>query len=326
MNDLLERYLQAVCSYFSFNKRNIVYDDLKEKITNSINNNNGDFESVIISYGHPLSVAYSYGYRPVVYHTFNKNIVVKTEKLLGSILGVYLFFSTVYYLYIFDCLPLFNNNNNITSISDNNISTWILSHPTYTFVFIILLGILFLVFNDFRDPTSQKRDLSWDLNKLYKLPSAKSYSDHSTITYMIIAFIIYFIFYTLVFSNPLILEIQHNTFKMIHLMFYFFEPFILMISFDCFIDMNKKVYTQRYLTYSIIINTFIFMALTVFIISSSFLDNYLLAFGFNIRYDFINILIVIGIILIYTIIVYKLYRNVIAYRSLFNKSIKGSQS
>ena len=35
-----------------------------------------------MSYGHPLSVAYSYGYRPTIYHHFNPKIVNFIEKLV----------------------------------------------------------------------------------------------------------------------------------------------------------------------------------------------------------------------------------------------------
>lgn len=67
MNDLLERYLGAVCSYFFGQKRQYVYHDLKQQISQSVHQYE-DMEDLLISYGHPLSVAYSYGYRPIVFH------------------------------------------------------------------------------------------------------------------------------------------------------------------------------------------------------------------------------------------------------------------
>ena len=74
MNDLLERYLGAVCSYFFGQKRQYVYHDLKQQISQSVHQYE-DMEDLLISYGHPLSVAYSYGYRPIVFHHFNPYIV-----------------------------------------------------------------------------------------------------------------------------------------------------------------------------------------------------------------------------------------------------------
>ena len=79
MNDLLERYLGAVCSYFFGQKRQYVYHDLKQQISQSVHQYE-DMEDLLISYGHPLSVAYSYGYRPIVFHHFNTYIVNLIQK------------------------------------------------------------------------------------------------------------------------------------------------------------------------------------------------------------------------------------------------------
>ena len=57
MNDLLERYLGAVCSYFFGRKRQYVYLDLKTQISKSVHQYE-EMEDLLISYGNPLSVAY----------------------------------------------------------------------------------------------------------------------------------------------------------------------------------------------------------------------------------------------------------------------------
>ncbi|UTY40344.1 hypothetical protein NMU03_06060 [Allocoprobacillus halotolerans] len=90
MNDLLERYLGAVCSYFFGRKRQFVYQDLKNQISQSAHQYE-DMEDLLMSYGHPLSVAYSYGYRPTLFHRFNPHIVNLIEKFVFLISGIYLF-------------------------------------------------------------------------------------------------------------------------------------------------------------------------------------------------------------------------------------------
>ena len=57
MDDLLERYLSAVCSYFLGKKRKHVYNDLKNNIMD-ISSQYDDMETQLVDYGHPLSVAY----------------------------------------------------------------------------------------------------------------------------------------------------------------------------------------------------------------------------------------------------------------------------
>ena len=79
MNDLLERYLGAVCSYFLGPKRHRVYTDLKEQIQKSAHHYD-DLEDLLVSYGHPRSVALSYGYRPFLQHIYNPKIVNFIEK------------------------------------------------------------------------------------------------------------------------------------------------------------------------------------------------------------------------------------------------------
>lgn len=72
-------------------KRQYVYHDLKTQISQSVHQYE-DMEDLLMSYGHPLSVAYSYGYRPTIYHHFNPKIVNFIEKLVFLISGIYLFY------------------------------------------------------------------------------------------------------------------------------------------------------------------------------------------------------------------------------------------
>jgi len=316
MNDLLERYLGAVCAYFLGNKRKQVYHDIKNNIQTSASQYD-DMEDLLVQYGHPRSVALSYGYRPMIIHVFNKSVSSKIEKTLFISSGIYLFFSTLYYLYQFNCLPFFSNSSVATTIHSSTFITWTLSHPFYILGGIFLLSFISLLVLDHQHPVNQTKELLWNKKALNSLPHPSHYPNHSIETYLMIVFIIFFIIYSFVFSTPLIIEVQHSSYQMIHLMTYFFQPFILMILVDYVIDMTKRKYTKKYLFYSSIINLFIFLSLSIFLINSSFLKNYLLPFDGNYEYILINVLIIIAMVFIYIIVLYKLIRNFKSYRSLY---------
>jgi len=318
MNDLLERYLGAVCSYFMTSKRHFVYTDLKKEIQDSVQHYD-DLEDLLVNYGHPRSVALSYGYRPISTHLYNPHIINLVEKILFFISGIYLFFSTLYYLQQLNCLPFQSTQNVAVTFHTSTLITWILSHP-----FIIMGGIAFISFIillilDHTHIMDQNIDTSWSIEKLYALPHQSRYPHRMTETLFIFIFSIYFFIYTLIFSSDLIIKVQLESFQMIHLMTYFFQPFILIILVDYVIDMTKKTYTKKYLKYSTAINSFILIALTIFIVNSQLLKDYLLPFDLLLEYLIVNVLLIGALIMIYTIAFYKLGRNIKYYRSLFKK-------
>ena len=318
MNDLLERYLGAVCSYFYGKKKVQVYKDLKKQLQ-SLASQYDDLEKLLIKFGHPKSIALSYGYRPFINHVYNKKIISKVEKRLFIVSGIYLFLSTLYYLHQFNCLPFFNTHEVVSTIKQSGYINWALSHPFFVMIVIFLLSFIHLIIEDKKHPAKQSGQLSWTIKELNRLPHQSHYSDHRMNTYLFIGFIVYFSIYGFVFSSPLINIVQNSSYQMIHLMTYFFQPFILMILVDYGIDITKKIYTKKYLYYSTLINLFIFLSLSIFIINSSFLKNYLLPFDFNGYYLFINILIILALVFIYLIVFYKLIRNFKSYTSLFKK-------
>lgn len=318
MNDLLERYLGAVCNYFFGRKRNKVYYDLKTSIQ-ALDIEYGDIESVIIKYGHPRSVAYSYGYRPFIPHKFNNVIVSKVEKYLFILTGIYLVLSTLYYLYQFYCLPFIPYD---PSINHNSIITLILSNPFFVLGTIFICNLFYLFIADRKNPIEQVHNLKWDINELYALPHPSQYPKRIVETYLMVGFILFFIIYSFIFSSSIINQVQHTSYTMIHLMRDFFHPFILIVIFDYILDLTKTRYTKKYLFNSSIINLFIFISLTIFIINTSFLKEYLLPFEFNLNYIIINTLILIALFYIYLIVFIKLLRNIKYYTSLYKKRTK----
>ena len=106
---------------------------------------------------------------------------------------------------------------------------------------------------------------------------------------------------------------------MIHLMTYFFQPFIMIIYLDYIIDLTKKKYTKKYLKYSSVINLFTIVALITFIVNSEYLQYYLLPLNITFSYFLVNFFIIGAISIILFISLYKLLRNIKSYRSLFKK-------
>lgn len=318
MNDLLERYLGAVCSYFIGPRRNSIYHDLKHEIQSSAYHYD-DLEDLLVSYGHPRCIALGYGYRPFTQHIFNPSIVNLMEKVIFIISGVYLFFSTIYYLFQFNCLPFLASEHVVTTINTSTFLLQILSYPLLVIGGIGLISLIFLLIIDRRQPVNQEINPSWSLEKLYKLPHQSHYPHHIVETLFMIVFTIYFIIFAVFFNQDIIMQIQHESYKMIHLMTYFFQPFIVIIYLDYIIDMTKKIYTKKYLKYSSIINVFTIISLSIFVINSHHLKDYLLPFGISLDYTLVNIFIIGALLMIYSISLYKLSRNIKSYYSLFKK-------
>ena len=318
MNDLLERYLGAVCSYFLGPKKHVVYNDLKSQIQ-AYAHQYDDLEDLLVSYGHPRSVALTYGYRPLIQHLFNPKIVSFVERIVFFVSGCYLFFSTLYYLEQFNCLPFQSTQHVVSTLNMSTILTWILSHPFHIMGGIAITSIVVLISLDQKHPISQEIDPAWSLEKLYDLPHQSHYPSHIAETLFMTIFTLFFTCYAIFFTRDIIIQIQHESYQMIHRMTYFFQPFIMIIFFDYIIDMTKKIYTKKYLKYSTLINLFTLTALSIFVINSSFLQDYLLPLNINWNYTFVNIFIIGALVMIYIISLYKLLRNLKSYRSLFRK-------
>lgn len=316
MNDIKERYLYAVSSYFIGRKRKQVYNDLNDEL-DALEDKYDNTESLLLSYGHPLSIAYTYGYRPLIGHQFNKRYIKKMERNFSIVLLAYLALCTTYYLYQLNCLPFFQTTGVSSTIKSNTILTWILTYPFFIILFIAAFCLILLVIDDLRHPVTQEKIIRWTRKELYDLPEIKRYPNQTISTYIMAIYLIYFVLYTIIFLSPLIIQIQNTTYQMIHLMVYFFQPYMLMIVFDYFADMTRKLYSKRYILYTTIINLFIFLSMSVFVVNSGFLKDYLLPFNMSYQFDFINLLIIISIIMIYMITIYKLTRNFNAYRKIY---------
>lgn len=318
MNDLLERYLGAVCVYFVTPMRKYVYNDLKSQILNSLHQYN-DLEELLLSYGHPRSVALGYGYRPITQHKFNKQVVNVVEKTIINLSGVYLFFSTLYYLQQLNCLPFQQTQHVVAAIDSSNLITWLLSHPIFVLTTFAITSLIALMLLDYKYKIPQELELPWTKEELYALPHQSYYPKHTTETIIMIIFTIFFVSYHVFFARDVIYQIQHESYQMIHIMTYFFQPFMMFIYFNYVIDMSKKLYSKNYLKFSSTLDLFIIVSLSVFIINSKFLKDYLLPLQ-DFNYIFIDIFIIGAIIMLYTVSIYKLICNLKAYKWIFKEN------
>lgn len=316
MNDLIERYIYAVCAYFYGPKRKKVYMDLKQNIYNSYHSNK-DAEKLLLEYGHPRSVAYCYGYREIFEHIFNPKIVSLIELFIFFFSIIYLFFSTLYYLYCLNCLPFQTSIQPYPIINSTNILSLFLCYPFFVIGIVTIVSAAILFILDYKYPVSQARNLSWNKEQLYNLPYPNYYPNHYIESLLMLVFCLYFLTYSIFFTQDFIMKIQHESYQMIHLMIYFFQPYIMIIIVDYFIDLTKKAYSKNYLKCSNIINIFIFLSLSLFVYNSHFLKDYLLPINLNKFYILINFFIIGALFFIYLMSIYKLLRNIKSYYSLF---------
>lgn len=316
MNDLLERYLAAVCSYFVGSKKETVYQTLKIEIKKSAKHYD-DLEDLIIQYGHPRSVALSYGYRPYVTHIFNQKINLKIQKYMFTLAFIYLVISTLFSLHQLDYLPFITNHSFIMHAEE--FFPWILTHSTLIMIGIALISMLLLVTLDKKYPVDQTYDLTWNQDSLVHLPHPSRYPSHLVETALMFVFAGYFLGFYIYFGSSTVIRIQNSTYQMIHLLTTFFQPFVMMIILDYIVDITKKTYTKKYLKYSSIVNIFILIALVFFIFNSNYLKDFLLPMNGIYHYVTINFLIIGAVSLMILISLYKIIRNFKYYYSLFRK-------
>ncbi len=310
MDELIEKYLSAVCSYFRSKKKKKIYNELKENIEESMDQYDS-IEDLLVDYGHPRSLALQYGYRPFISHRFNPRIINKIEKYLFVISSIYLFACSIFYLDQFNCLPLTQYREIATTHS------WFLTHPIIIIGLLSIIALIALSILDSRHSVSQEVDYNFEKEDLNKLPCSSLYPNHSGEILFMIFFSLFFLLYGIFFTSDMIVQIQNESYQMIHLMTNFFQPYIMIIIMDFFIDMTKHIYTRNYIQYSTIINGFTFIALTIFVINSNFLDEYLLPINYSLGYNLVNFFILGALILIYSFTLYKLIRNIKAYLSSF---------
>lgn len=316
MNDLIERYISAVCAYFIGKKQAFVYNDLKDLLTSSITDYE-ELENKIIELGHPRSMAYNYGYKPFTQHIFNPKKIHQFEKVFFSISFLYLFLSTLYYLQQLNALPFINTDLTSEYLKATPIIHWILTKPIFIFSCMSIIIFLLFLLQEKKELVAQSYDLNWTKKELDKLSHPSTYPNHNADLKIITVFSAFFIIYTLLFSSNAIFQIDHLSFSLIDLISNFFQPFMMTIFLTYVLDLTKKHYSRRYLKYCIFICFITIIGLSIFVINTQFMSNYLLPASESIIYFIINAFNIIAIILLYISASYKFIISIKFYKDLY---------
>ena len=316
MNDLIERYVSAVCTYFIGKKQAFVYHDLKDHLT-SLASDYEELENKIIELGHPRSMAYNYGYKPFTQHIFNQKKIHQFEKIFFTVSFIYLFLSSLYYLQQLNALPFISAHMTDQFIEAIPEIHWILSNPIFVFSCMTIIIFVLFILQDKKDSVIQSHDLNWTKKELDELSNASTYPNHNIDLYILSLFSIFFFIYSLMFSSNIIFHIDPLSFGMINLISNFFQPFMMTIFLTFALDLTKKVYSRRYLKYSIFICFITLIGLTIFVFNSQFMSNYLLPIHNGFIYLVINICNITAIVLLYIASFYKFVMGIKYYRYLY---------
>ena len=318
MNDLIERYLSAVCAYFMGKKQVYVYNDLKQHLTSSLTDYE-ELENKIIEYGHPRSMAYNYGYKPFTQHIFNQKKIHQFEKVFFSISFIYLFLSTLYYLQQLNALPFMNNITASEYLKAIPIIHWVLTNPIFVFSCISIIIFLLFLLQDKKDAVTQSYDLKWTKKELNQLSHPSTYPNHNIDLNILIVFSIFFSIYSLLFSSNVLFNIDPLSFSLVDLISNFFQPFMMSIFLTYILDLTKKHYSRRYLKYCIFICFITIVGLSVFIINTHFMSNFLLSASNGPIYDIVNSFNIMAFVLLYLVASYKFLVSIRYYKVLYKK-------
>lgn len=318
MNDLIERYISAVCAYFIGKKQAYVYNDLKTLLTSS-EIDYEELENKLIEIGHPRSMAYNYGYKPFTQHIFDQKKIHHFEKIFFSISFIYLFLSTLYYLQQLNALPFVND-----IVVDKYIEVipaihWILSNPIFIFSCITITMFLLFLLQEKKTSAKQSHDLNWTKKELHNLSRSATYPNHNNDLNILVVFSVFFVTYSLLFTSNVVFKIDPLSFGMVDLISNFFQPFMMTIFLTYALDLTKKHYSRRYLKYSIFICFVTLVGLTVFVVNTQFMNNYLLAVSSGAMYLIINTCNITAITLLYIASFYKFIVSIQYYRQLYKK-------
>ncbi len=318
MNDLIERYVKAVCAFFIGKKQTYVYNDLKDQLS-SCASDYEELEDKLIEYGHPRSMAYNYGYKPFTQHIFNQKKVHEFERAFFSVSFIYLFLSTLYYLQQLNALPFINSNKTGEYFKAIPLIHWILTYPIFVLSCVTIIIFLLFLIQDKKESVTQLYDLKWTSKELEQLAHPSTYPNHNTDLKILIVFSVFFVVYCLLFSSNAIFQINPLSFSLVDLISNFFQPFMMTIFLTYVLDLTKKHYSRRYLKYCIFICFITIVGLSVFVVNTQFMSNYLLSSSEGIQYLIINIFNIIAVILLYLVSVYKFIMSIKYYKHLYKK-------
>lgn len=306
MDTISKNYLAYVCSYFHLKKKIQVRKELTTEMKEHLHEYDS-VEDMLIHFGHPKSVAYTMGYRPILTHQFHPDLLNAFTYTLMILFDVFLLLASYMYLAAFGYI---GTSTLFTKIINHKYLSLLFEHPFISACTIFCVLIAFFVIRDATRKDKVEEDLSWDKEKLYAIPSYRTYSHHLYETILMVIMTIFFIVFGGFFVSNVV---SYNTraHATIDIIFYFLQPYIAIIFLSYFLDLTKRNYTKGYLILSFITNLLTFIPVNIAVIQSKFLTDFMLPVKQRSANSVINTFVVSAVILIEVIIVFKIIKNAI---------------
>lgn len=299
--DLKKNYIASVSSYFHLNNKLKIEEKLSQLMDECIDHYESE-EDMLISFGHPKSIAYTYGYRPLLISFTPHHKIIKTfEYIFFFLLDFYLILCSAYYMYVFGYMPSFKIFKLIYS---HSILLVLIQEPFLTMCSISIIILMILCLIDTTKPLG-KEDLTWNAEKLHALPSYKVYTYHKHETFFMGLFIAFFFLFALFYIfNGLGFHHAHINVRMIY---YFLQSYIALIILSYILDLSKRIYDKKYLISSLISQIVTIVSLNYAVYQSHFLQHFLYPIknGFLIN----NVFLILAVLAIEGICLFKIIKN-----------------
>ena len=299
--DIKKNYIASVSSYFHLNNK-VKIEEALSKLMDECVDHYENVEDMLVSFGHPKSVAYTYGYRPLLVSFTPRHKILKTfEYIFFFLLDFYLILCSIYYMYVFGYLPSLTIFNILYTHSFLLI---LIQEPFLTMCSISITILMILCLIDTTKPLG-KENLTWNKEKLYQLPSYKVYTYHKHETFFMGIFILFFFLFALfyIFRG---LSHFHTHFN-VRMIYYFLQSYIALIILSYILDLSKRIYDRKYLISSLISQIITLAALNFAVWQSDFLQHFL----YPIKNGFLanNVFLILAVLAIEGICFFKIVKN-----------------
>lgn len=304
METIQKNYLAYVCSYFHLGKKIQVRKELTQEMADHLHEYDS-VEDMLIHFGHPKSLAYTMGYRPILTHQFHPDLQNAFTYTLMILFDLFLLLSSYLYLAAFGYI---NAPTLFAKIVNHQYLSLLFEHPFVASCILFSLVIALFVIRDNIRKDKVEEDLSWNKEKLYAIPSYRTYSHHLYETILMGIMTLFFIAFGGFFISNVV---SYNTsaHATIDVIFYFIQPYVAIIYLSYFLDLTKRNYTKGYLILSFITNLLTFIPVNIAVIQSKFLTDFMLPVRERSANSVINTFVVSAVILIEVIIIFKLIKN-----------------
>lgn len=304
MDILTKNYLAYVCSYFHLRKKIQVRKELSQELKQCAHRYKNT-EDLLLHYGHPKSVAYTMGYRPLISRSFDPELVNRFTYTLLLLFDIFLLISSFVYLDAFGYIP---NISLYTLVVNHPTVSLFFQHPLFTLGVLICLFLIIFVIADMSQKNEITEDLSWNEEKLHAMPNYHTYSHHLYESLFMVVFVVFFIVFGLFFIANFV-HYNRSAYNQIRLIFYFVQPYVGIIFLSFLVDLTKRNYEKNYLILSFITNLLTFIPVNIAFLRSHFLTDFMLPIAQRSANSVINTFVIMAVGMIEFIIIFKLIKN-----------------